>query len=181
MILNNKWVPEVPRPELTDEAFEKFIKVWIEKEYPDDCEGIPAEETGLYEALLSDWKGSDELMAEDLIKCYGWSYAEAKEFEEKSLSFAINKKEREMFQQWVAENGYTLPFPTGSRVKIDTWRGAVYGVIAQNQGEYFSTKGQAVVNLDIENAIVTYSGTVLDQRAFPWEMLELVEEQNETL
>ena len=176
MILNNKWVPEVPRPELTDEAFEKFIKVWIEKEYPDHCEHIPAEETGLYEALLRDWNESDELMAEELIKCYGWSYAEAKEFEEKKLSFAIDRKESEMIQQWVAENGYTLPFPVGSRVKIYTWRGVVYGVIAQDQGKYFSAKGQAIVQVDREHAIETEGGTVLDQRAFLWEMLELVEE-----
>ncbi|WP_075321461.1 hypothetical protein [Histophilus somni] len=174
MILNNKWISEVPRPTLEDDAFAAFIKAWIEEEYPDHCEHIPAEETGLYEALLRDWNESDELMAEDLMKYYGWSYAEAKEFEEKNLSFAIEKKESEMIQQWVAENGYTLPFLVGSRVKIDTWHGAVYGVIAQNQSEYFSTKGKAIVQIDREYAIETEDGSVLDKRSFPWEMLELV-------
>lgn len=174
MIVNNKWIPEVPRPTLEDDAFAAFIKAWIEEEYPDHCEDIPAEKTGLYETLLRNWAGSDELMAEEFIKFHDWSYAEAKEFEEKSLSFAIDKKESEMIQQWVAENGYTLPFPVGSRVKIDTWRGAVYGVIAQNQDQYFSKKGQAIVQIDREYAIETEGGEVLDKRSFPWEMLELV-------
>lgn len=40
-----------------------------------------------------------------------------------------------------------------------------------NQGEYFSKKGQAIVQVDREHAIETEGGEVLDKRSFPWEML----------
>lgn len=40
-----------------------------------------------------------------------------------------------------------------------------------NQDQYFSKKGQAIVQVDREHAIETVGGEVLDKRSFPWEKL----------
>lgn len=90
-------------------SFAAFIKAWIEEEYPDHCEDIPAEETGLYETLLRNWAGSDDLMAEEFVKFHGWSYAQAKEFEE-SLSLLSTEKKAKWSNKMGAEKRIYIAF-----------------------------------------------------------------------
>lgn len=51
---------------------------------------------------------------------------------------------------------------------------AVYGVIAQNQREYFSKKDKNIVQVDREHAIETEGGEVLDKRSSCGKCWELV-------
>lgn len=132
-IKNNRWVPEIPRPRVEGEIFEKFLADWVKKEYTEEFqkeqeyedEEFDITEFGVYQSILEHWRGDDEDTAEELTKYGYWSYSQAKEFEEKGLYFDIAKHEDFLAEKWVKENGYTLPFQVGSRVKYRRYQGVI--------------------------------------------------------
>lgn len=192
MIKNNRWQPEIPRPELTGEVFDKFLAEWVLKEYAEEYEeavqeekewgndGLNITDFPIFCSIKENWRGDDEDTAENLIKYESWSYSDAKEFEEKSLSWAIRLHEDQLEINWIKETGYTLPFAVGSRVK---WRGKS-GVIQSDPENHYLKQGKVCVLTDEqaeenqrnqEQGISSRSGGYVVN----WEDLELVESQNE--
>lgn len=191
MLTNNKWVPAVPRPNLdNDEAFAEFLKTWVTENYKEEIQAyidcfdddddeefdFDIKEFGIYQSILEEWNGNDEDTAEYLIKQESWSYTEAKEFEEKRLSWAIDKHEEKLAEEWIKSNGYELPFPVGSRVK---WR-KYEGVIQEDKNHYYLPKGLVCVLTDemaAENQRNTEKGISSRQGGYiaKWEDLELID------
>lgn len=192
MIKNKQWQPEIPRPKLTGEAFDQFLAGWVLKEYAEEYKEAVQEEKkwggddlditdfSIFWNIKENWNGYDEDAAERLIKYEGWSFSDAKEFEEKSLSWAIDRHEDNLEIDWIKETGYTLPFAVGSRVK---WRGKS-GVIQHDPENRYLKQGKVCVLTDEqaeenqrnqEQGISSRSGGYVVN----WEDVELVESQNE--
>ena len=188
MIENNQWKPEIPRPQLTGDALDNFLADWVLKEYADEYEEAVQEEKEwgnddlditdfpIFCNISENWNGDDCDTAERLIKYEGWSYSDAKEFEEKSLSWAIRLHEEQLVIEWIKETGYTLPFAVGSRVKYREHE----GIIQPDPDNYYIPKGEVCVltddqatenQLNQEQGISSRSGGYVVK----WEDLELVE------
>ncbi|MBF0786166.1 hypothetical protein E4T80_11910 [Muribacter muris] len=156
MLENNRWIPEVTRPTLDkQDAFTAFLKSWVANKYQDEIqehindwleegEEFDIEEFGIYQDILAQWNGDNEDTAECLIKWQGWSYADAKEFEEKCLSLDIDKHEKKVSEDWIKTHGYELPFPVGSKVK---WR-KYEGIIQEDPDNYYFPQGLVCVLTD---------------------------------
>ncbi|MCQ9121624.1 hypothetical protein MUU45_001175 [Rodentibacter pneumotropicus] len=190
MLMNNKWVPAVPRPNLdSEEAFAEFLKTWVTENYKDEIQeyinyfddddsefDFDIEEFGIYQSILKEWNGDDEDTAECLIKWQSWAYAEAKAFEEKRLSWGIDKHEEKLAKEWIKSNGYELPFPVGSRVK---WRN-YEGIIQEDKNNYYLPGGLVCVLTDAmaeENQRNAKNGILARQGGYiaKWEDLELID------
>lgn len=99
-----------------------------------------------FQSIYDSWSSymdSDDI-AERLIKRHDWSFAEAREFAEKDLRYGAEKYETKLAKQWIADNGYTLPFPVGSRVQ---WRNHE-GVILEDAKNYHLPCGKVCVLTD---------------------------------
>lgn len=149
MIENNKWVPEIPRPNVEQgELFEEFVANWIKINYSELCDEEDPKNLAFYQDIISNWSGSDEDFAEELIKYHGWSYSEAKKFEEKSFSFDLDKEQERLETIWLKENHYTCPFPVGSKVKIKYRMNMTEGIIQEDVNHYHDKYGKALVLIE---------------------------------
>lgn len=190
MIKNNRWTPEIPRPQLTGEAFDKFLADWVLKEYADEYEesvqeekewgsdGLDITDFPIFCNIKDRWNGYDDDTAESLIRYDDWSYSDAKEFEEKSLSWAIGRHEDQLEIDWIKETGYTLPFPVGSRIK---WRGES-GIIQSDPENRYLKQGKVCVLTDEqaeENQRNQEQGisSCIGGYIVNWEDVELIGEQ----
>lgn len=148
--MKTKWTPEIPRPILTGDTFKTFLAEWINEEYTEELLGIGelVKDTLLYHSILDEWNGDNEETAEALIRYHGWSFEEATEFVEKDLDWAINKREKQLAIDWTKANGYSLPFPVGSRVNIKTAKGEQKGIIQPDPENYYFPQGEVCVLTD---------------------------------
>ncbi|MCW9731964.1 hypothetical protein L5B97_00415 [Avibacterium sp. 20-15] len=193
MLTNNKWIPEISRPTLNGDDFELFLQEWVKENYAEEFAEAVAEEKEfgdetlgitefvLYQNILEHWQGDDGEAAERLIKYENWSFQEAQEFVHKSLEYDARRHEEKIQAEWIAQNGYTLPFPVGSRVK---WRGEIGEVQADKDNRYLPlgkicvlTEEQMAQNKrwEQEGNSSRNGGWVIK-----WEDLELVAEKDET-
>lgn len=180
---NNRWVPAIPRPTVEGEIFEQFLADWVKKEYAEEFkedqeyegEEFDITEFGIYQSILEHWGGDDENTAEELIKRDGWSYCDAKAFEEKGLYFDISKHEDSLAEDWIKENGYTLPFPVGSRVQYRSHQGVIQ---PDKYDGRFLKQGKVCVLTD-EQAEENRRGSFQNGGFVAnWEDLVLIEEEN---
>ncbi|MFZ7198525.1 hypothetical protein [Avibacterium avium] len=193
MLTNNKWIPEVPRPTLGGNAFELFLQEWVKKNYAEEfAEAVEEEakyyddtldiaEFCLYQSILKHWQGDDEYAAEQFIRYDSWSFQEAQEFVHKSLEYDVRRHEEKMQAEWIAQNGYTLPFPVGSRVR---WRGQIGEVQADKENCYMPLGKICVLTEEqvAQNKRWEQEGNSSRNGGWvaKWEDLELVAEDNET-
>ena len=175
-----KWIPEIPRPNLYNNRpfFADILKEWVKKEYAEEFEmygDCDITEFSMYQHILENYNGDDEDTAELLIRYENWTYQQAKEFEDKCLSLAVDEHQDKLSMQWIIDNKYQPPFPVGSKVKYHNHEGIIMPDDYQRYIPYGKicvlTDDQAEKNRKnkLEGNSEQYGGYVCE-----WEDLELI-------
>ncbi|MGV7078440.1 hypothetical protein ACWA5Z_06500 [Testudinibacter sp. P80/BLE/0925] len=178
------------RPSLSDEALkEAFLAEWVAENYADeiqeekkeyhDGEDIDVKHISYYENINESWcywKDNDDT-AERLIKYHNWTFTTATEFAEKDLYWAARKHTDKLSKQWIEENGYTLPFSVGARVKYREYEGVI---VEDKKNEHLPLGKVAVLTDDQaeKNRQNEERGVIMRHGGYicKWEELTLIDE-----